>query len=294
MKLIVFDVGGTFIKYAQCDEDGNLSKKGKVETPSTKQGFHEVVQQIIKDHTDIDGLAFSLPGFVDPKRGYISVGGSLRYHDDCMFVKEMQELVSLPVTIQNDAKCAALAQCWKKDASFDTAVVLVFGTGVGGALLQQGELYAGAHFMALELSCILQGNLQTQGLKATLGHRFSIPELMKRIAKRLGVAHLEGETAFALLNEGNKEVMEELQAYSSMLAIQLFNFQCAFDPDVFLIGGGISTQPAFISSIQKSVDQLLAQIPFALPNIRVEAARYQEDANLIGAFVQYIRSESDR
>lgn len=291
MKIVVFDVGGTFIKYAISDEDGNLSGKGKIETPATKQEFDEAVLNIIRKEEAIDGLAFSLPGFIDAKRGYISVGGSLRYHDDCMFVKRMQELVSLPVTIQNDAKCAALAQCWKgKAASYENAVVLVLGTGVGGALIQENQIYHGSHFMALELSCIIQGDIRTQGLSATLGNRFSIPELMKRIAARLGKDSLDGEIAFELLREGNQEVKAELTAYVSMLALQLFNFQCAFDPDVFLIGGGISSQPEFLSYLQTAVDMLLKRIPFALPRIRVEAALYHEDANLIGALAQFIQT----
>lgn len=290
MKIAVFDVGGTFIKYAISDENGSLSKKGKVATPNTKQEFDEAVLNVIKHEETIDGLAFSLPGFIDTKRGYISVGGSLRYHDDCMFVKEMQKLVSLPVSIQNDAKCAALAQCWKKTAfPYENAVVLVLGTGVGGALIQQNQIYHGSHFMALELSCIIQGDIQTQGLSATLGNRFSIPELMKRIAVRIGKESLDGETAFVLLREGNQEVRSELQAYVTKLALQLFNFQCAYDPDVFLIGGGISSQPEFLTMLQSAVNELLNRIPFALPHIRVEPALYHEDANLIGALAQFLQ-----
>lgn len=286
----VFDVGGTFLKYALSDAAGTLSHQGKVKTPVTKEGFYQVIEELLQQIGPVEGLAFSLPGFIDAKRGYISLGGSLRYHDDCYFVKEMQEHFNLPVSIQNDAKCAALAQCWKGSAKeYENVVVLVFGTGVGGALLQHGELYLGSHFMSLELSCILSGNLATEGIQATLGSRFSIPNLMARMAKRLGMEQLSGEAAFAMLKDKNTVVMEEFQAYYQALAVQLFNFQCAFDPDIFLIGGGISAQPEFVASIQTACDQLISHIPFRLPPIHVASIKYQQDANLIGAVAQFLQ-----
>lgn len=82
----------------------------------------------------------------------------------------------------------------------------------------------------------------------------------------------------------------EMLAYSRTLALQLFNFQCCFDPDIFYIGGGISAQPAFISLIQQAVDGLLEKIPFALPPIQVKQMCHQADANLIGAVYQYLRN----
>lgn len=290
MKIAVFDVGGTYIKYACSDEQGNLSQKGKIKTPQSREAFYSAVEEITKKLGVVEGLAFSLPGFIDAKQGYISVGGSLRYHDDCHFVKDMETHMKLPVSIQNDAKCAALAQIWKGNQTKENAVVLVFGTGVGGALIQQGQLYDGSHFMAMELSCIIQGDIATQGLQATLGNRFSIPNLMDRIAEKLQLEHIEGEEAFQLLREGNDIVKEEMLAYYQMLALQLFNFQCCFDPDVFYIGGGISAQPEFVSSIQYAVDELLKRIPFSLPHIQVKPMQTHGDANLIGALYQYLSS----
>lgn len=288
MKIAVFDVGGTYIKYACSDEHGNLTQKDKIKTPQTHEDFYTCIEQVVDKLGKVEGLAFSLPGFIDAKQGYISVGGSLRYHDNCHFVKDMQERMHIPVSIQNDAKCAALAQLWKGGKVDENAVVLVFGTGVGGALIQHGNIYNGSHFMAMELSCILQGDIKTQGLKATLGNRFSIPNLMDRIANKLQLEHIEGEEAFTRLREGNQLVKEEMMAYYQMLALQLFNFQCCFDPDVFYIGGGISAQPEFVPSIQYAVDELLKRIPFALPQIQVKQMCHQADANLIGAVYQYI------
>lgn len=295
MKIAVFDVGGTFTKYAQSDENGTLTYKGKTKTPQTKELFHKMIQSILNEFDAVDGLAFSLPGFVDANRGYISLGGSLRYHDDCYFVSEMTEIFKLPVTIQNDAKCAALCEIWKGKANdYENAVVLVFGTGIGGALIQEGKVYKGSHYMSSELSCVINGDLSKQGFQAILGNQFSIPELMKRIANRLGREDIHGEEAFQLLHEQNQEVIEEMQIFYSKLAIQIFNFQCFYDPDVFLIGGGISEQQAFIEGIQQAISMFESRIPFKMPKINVESTSYKSDANLLGALYQFINSKEEK
>lgn len=288
MKIAVFDVGGTFIKYAISDQEGHLTHKGKVATPDTKAGFQTCIQSCIQDMGVIEGYSFSLPGFVDSEQGYISLGGSLRYHDNCRFVQEMENLLQLPVIIQNDAKCAALSEIWKGNAgNYHNAMVLVFGTGVGGAFIQDQQVYLGSHFMSSELSCIITGDITKEGFQATLGNTFSIPNLMARIAKRCGIAQLSGQTAFQMAEEGNPIVLEELTVFYRSFAVQLFNLQCCYDPDVFFIGGGISEQPAFIQGLREAAKAFLAQISLPLPPIDIQSTTHKADANLIGAVYQY-------
>lgn len=292
MKIAVFDVGGTYVKFAKGDEDGNLSHHGKVRTPQSKQAFHELVKDVINDLKEIEGLAFSMPGFIDSSKGYIVLGGSLRYHDQCHFIKEMQEDFPMPISIQNDAKCAALAEVYKgKAKDYQNAVMLVFGTGIGGAFIQEGNIYMGSHYMSSELSCVIAGDIAKQGYAATIGNQFSIPMLMDRIAKRLSLPHMEGEEAFQKLHEGNHEVRDELQKYYTNLAPHIFNFQCYYDPDIFFIGGGISVQPLFIDGICKAVEAFQSRIPLPLPKINITGATFHAEANLIGALYHFLKQE---
>lgn len=292
MRLAVFDVGGSYIKYACSTISGTLSGKGKVATPKQKESFHEMIRTILQSMGEVDGLAFSLPGFIDSERGYISLGGSLRYHDNCSFIEEMQNLFHLPITIQNDAKCAALAEVWKGCGSnYRNAVVLVFGTGVGGAFLQDGNVYMGSHFMTCEFSCMITGDLQKQGAEAVFGNQFSIPLLVQRIAKRIGQNDIDGESIFRLAEQGNAEILEELQQFYHKLAVHIYNLQCCYDPDVFFIGGGISQQNSFVLGIRKAAEAFVSQLPFPLPIPEIHSMTHKADANLLGAVYQFQLSQ---
>lgn len=85
-----------------------------------------------------------------------------------------------------------------------------------------------------------------------------------------------------------------MQLFYSKLAVQIFNFQCFYDPDVFLIGGGISEQQAFIEGIQQAITMFESRIPFKIPKINVESTSFKSDANLLGALYQFISSKEER
>ena len=289
MKIGVFDVGGTFIKYAISDELGNLSCLGKLPTPlETKEDFIKCIHRILNQLGKVDGLAFSLPGFIDNDKGYISVGGSLRYHDSYKFIENMQKEFQLPISIENDARCAALAELWKGEAKhYKNAVMLVFGTGIGSALIQEGQIYRGSHHMANELSCIISRDLKEHGMNATLGSRFGIPSLAKRISKVVN-QEIKGEDIFELIKQGNQAVIEIYKRYIYELSIEIFNFQCMYDPDVFYIGGGVSEQEMFIQSLQVGVHQFIDNLPFEIPHIELKKATFSSKANLVGAVYRYL------
>lgn len=294
MRIVVFDVGGTFIKYALSDENGHFSNQGKKQTPKeSHEEFLQVIQDILDEFKDVDGMAFSLPGFINPDTGYISVGGSLRYHDDYSFVEKMSEHFHLPVSVQNDAKCAALAEVWKGDAkNHKNSVVVVFGTGVGGALIQDGNVYLGSHFMCSELSCVIRRDLNKYGFDATLGNCLSIPKLMQKISNVKGT-RLNGEKVFELYKMKDQQVCEIIDSYFMAAAIEIFNFQCFYDPEIFYIGGGISEEPIFVQGLQCAVNKFLERIPFKIPHIRIESTTMKADANLMGALYHYLKQQGN-
>ena len=83
------------------------------------------------------------------------MGGSLTYADGLHLVKNLQDRVHIPIYIMNDAKCAALAEAsWGSLSDIRDGIVIVFGTGVGGALIKDGEVHHGSKFSAGEFSYI--------------------------------------------------------------------------------------------------------------------------------------------
>lgn len=155
MKLFFIDIGGTETKYAQLD-GLKLNDKGKYPTPyGDADSLLIFLQQLCQRHgTGCVGIAISMPGLIDSSLGYVhNAGGMLRKIQDVSLAQQLASRTGVPVSVENDAKCAAMAElCAGSLQSCRTAAVIILGTGVGDALIQDGKLYRGAHLSAGKFS----------------------------------------------------------------------------------------------------------------------------------------------
>lgn len=112
MKVMVFDVGGTEIKYSVMDEGLNRTDAGSVPTPQdTQEHFLDTLYDLYSPHRDeVSGIAMALPGFVDTRTGFVSNGGALLYNTGTQVGQLVRERCGCPVTLENDGKAAALAE----------------------------------------------------------------------------------------------------------------------------------------------------------------------------------------
>ena len=112
MKVMVFDVGGTEIKYSVMDEQMNRFDAGSVPTPQdTQEHFLDTIYALYAPHKDeVDGIAMALPGFVDANTGYVSNGGALLYNTGTQVGQLVRERCGCRVTLENDGKAAAIAE----------------------------------------------------------------------------------------------------------------------------------------------------------------------------------------
>ena len=111
MKIMVFDVGGTEIKYSVMDEQMHRTDSGAVPTPQDTQAqFLDTVYRLYAPHKDeVSGIAMALPGFVDNRTGYVSNGGALLYNTATPVGQLLAEKCGCPVILENDGKAAAHA-----------------------------------------------------------------------------------------------------------------------------------------------------------------------------------------
>lgn len=161
MNILALDIGGTYIKYGTYNIQTNqLVNQNKILTPQTNQKELISVISVIKSKIDdLSGCAISLPGTIDHKKGLIQQGGSLQYNNHTYFAKNLSQVLKMPVTIENDAKCAALAELWQGNLrDVKNALVLVVGTGLGYAVVQERRIYRGVHGYAGEFSLIFTKN----------------------------------------------------------------------------------------------------------------------------------------
>lgn len=259
MNVLVLDIGGSSIKYAQLDEQLRFSKRGEVPTPmDSMEQFVDTIASLYETCKDeVEGIAISMPGCIDPKRGFNYHGGALTYIRDMETVAILQERIPCPITIGNDAKCAANAEVgYGNLKGIQDGVVIILGTGIGGCIIKDGKVHNGKHFSAGEFSFIKtncdQGHEQQQHWCYVNGIR-------------------------GLLSKVQHELHSD----------QVYSGKEIFDPERFVIGGGISAQPLLMQCIQKQVDKLFQEQLFDNPKAEVYPCKFRNDANLIGAFVQF-------
>ena len=297
MNYLSIDVGGTFIKYAVITDECMIQEKSKIPTP--QDDFEEFIGLLVElykrvsKNCRVEGIALSMPGIIDSKKGFMYTGGSLGYIENVNIVELLENKTGVPVTVENDAKCAAVAELWKgtlKDC--DNAVVLVCGTAVGGAVIRNREVVSGKHFMAGEFSYILTDSKEEYKMSNCLAETAGASSLIKSVSEETGipVEELSGEKAFSMANQGDERALEGIRRHAKKLAVQIHNYQYIFDPEKFAIGGGISEQPLLLQLIKEELKKINDMFPWTLPVPEVTTCQFYNDANLIGAVYVHIRS----
>ncbi|MGY3724666.1 glucokinase [Granulicatella balaenopterae] len=290
MKLLTFDVGGTSVKYGICD-NGQIDHHGIFPTPITIEEFYEqlvaVFESIICQHI-IKGVAFSCPGAVNQKTGIIEGCSAVPYIHDFPIKDKFEELFQLPVTIENDANCAALAEVNFGNAKgCENAILLVLGTGVGGSIIINGKVYHGSHLFGGEFGFMaMNDELDTFSALGT------VVNMAKRYNDRIpGVAELSGKDILALADQGAEMALEERKIFIKSVARSIFNLQHAIDPEVILIGGGVSNYPLLLPLIQEELDTIYQKLTHTTLYPTVKLCQFKNDANLIGAYVNFLQQK---
>ncbi|MEG0276595.1 MAG: ROK family protein [Coprobacillus sp.] len=292
MSIAVFDVGGTFIKYAEIHKD-IIMTQGKVSTPRDNQeNFLKAIENVLSElSSHVEGIAFSLPGVIDVKRKYIFAGGSLRYHDHC-YIQQWEERFQLPIELENDARCAAMAELSKGNMQgIEKGIVLTFGTGIGGGIIMNGDIYKGSHLIAGEVSVLMTKDMRKYGTHAAWGARCGTVNLIQRIAEVKGISDEDGKEVFSWVERNDEESMKIFEEFCYDIVVQLHNIQCLLDPQRICIGGGISSNPLFIEGIKKAQKEFYAKIPIEFPYAEIYKCEFGNDANLIGAYQHYIKAK---
>ena len=312
---LVFDVGGTFVKYAWMNVDGNIQEKGKYPTP-TREGdsvpeFVESLGQIYDRYKDqgVEGIALSLPGLIDTDNGIIRNGGSIKYLKDAHLAQLLSTRCDgVKISMENDGKCAALAEVWMGNAKgCKNAAVVILGTGIGGGIVINGRVHRGNDLSAGELSFIFSDFMTRKNVDKIfdLDSIHDLEEEYEKIpflwatsfstrafcyqvavAKGINPKEFDGEKLYQLAEEGDPVVVDMLEDFYFMTAKNLFAINAIVDPDIILLGGGISAQPKFIEGVKRYVEKM-RKISMISNFIHVDVYKFGNDSNLLGALYTF-------
>lgn len=315
---LIFDIGGTFSKYALMKADGTIVDKGKFETKN-KEGdtVDDFVDSLVavydnyKTYTIIEGISMSLPGQIDVENGIVYVGGALPFLHKVRLGKLMSDRCDhKPVTLENDAKCAALAEIWKGNASdYTNAVLFIIGTGVGGGVIIDRKVHRGKRMIAGEFSYIFdtitreeaEHNMLNVDDVERLEDKYGdgIYSLSKAAAtyslrvrvskeKKIPLEQVTGELIYKWSDEGDEICSNALKDMYFAIAKQCLNMYVILNPDVILIGGGISSEPRFIEGIRYYA-KMLSNAAEMFKGYKIELCKFGNDSNLLGALYNFLQ-----
>lgn len=296
-KYLVFDWGGTSLKYATMTNEAQILEKGSIPTPSknsTKQEFYDLIDSVISKYSNLDGIAISSTGVIDSEKGFIKTIGALPFLDNTSLVEELSKKYHCQVSIENDGRCAALAELWLGNLSdIDDGAVVVIGTNIGAAIILNRQLRRGKQFLAGEMCAMCCDEHHQNDPYSYIGQH-GTPYLCKLIQEKKSMNDsINGIQAFKLIHDGDEEAIVALHEYTDLLAIQLFNLNILLDLEKIVIGGGISEQKELMDSLKQSNENLstihpdiVKGIQYPLPNIDV--CKFRNEANLIGALYHFL------
>ncbi|MBQ1523315.1 MAG: ROK family protein [Erysipelotrichaceae bacterium] len=294
MKLMVFDAGGTEIKYGIVEDGTIITEKGWFPTPTDCfESFLEQVSNVYFQHKDeVEGIAMSIPGPVDVLNGIVHGNNAMKYKHDIHVAQCISEKCGCPAVIDNDAKAAILAEHrYGALKGCSNAAVFVIGTAVGGGFIINGQIVRGATFNAGEFSFVNTEADDYANDDKILGQKCSTSFLLKSYRQRTGRnEEIDGREFFRRL-PSDPYARAALDELSLNIAIQLYNIYWLLDLEKVAIGGGISQQPVLIEKIRENyaiVEKNSYQgRHHTFTGMEIVPCEFRNDANLIGAFITY-------
>lgn len=284
---LVFDFGGTSIKYGVLSENGDILEHSSFNTPNSLDALYSEIFKIKNSYDyKFSGVALSCPGAVNTDTGFVAGVSALPYIHGPNIKKELEELLELEVHLENDANCAALAEVWLGEAQFnDDVVFIVLGTGVGGAIVKNKQIHKGKNLQAGEFGIMYFES--EKGVPGTWGS-VSIGHLTSRVSKKLN-RDINGVELFNLVNK-NEIISNEVKNWYSDLAKGILSIQYVYDPEKIIIGGGVSADQNIINNIQASVTNLVDKIDSATIYPEIKSCKFNNNSNLIGALYNFLQN----
>ena len=289
MQLVCFDVGGTSVKHAVIEEGKILEKSNfpsQNNVPYLLDNMVKIVQKYQSKYK-ISGIGLSMPGAVSPT-GVIYGFSALPNIHGPNWIEMLKKRLNLPVTIENDANCAALAEVeFGNAAQYKDAIFLVLGSGVGGSIVKNRKIHHGIHLSGGEFGYMVMK--MEDGIPITFSDLASTISLVKRVQKLKNNDQLDGIQVFEMAKKNDEICKECVNEFYMNLAIGIYNLQYAFDPEIVLLSGAVSEQEDFLAQISQKLKDLEDKVNGTdiLPKLSLCSAGV--DANLIGAYANFLQ-----
>ncbi|MBS7528377.1 ROK family protein [Fusibacter paucivorans] len=306
---IGIDLGGTNIAGGLVNDEGVIVMKKSVPTLTERgseaviEDIAHVIQMLIDANTSNQkpiAVGIGIPGVSDPITGDVPVCINLNWYN-VPLRRRLQEQIDLPIFIDNDATVAGVAEFEiAQEGRYKNAVLLTLGTGIGSGIMIDGKMVSGHHGIGSEFGHTIVGenfytcNCGHNGCLETFSSSTAIIKYMRHRINDEGAqsdvvamadgntANINGEMIFKAAMNGDLLAVETIDRLVKYLAIGMINLVATLDPEIILLGGGLSMAGDFLLN---KVVAALHELKYykALPIAKVAIAKLRNDAGIAGA-----------
>jgi glucokinase len=304
-RVIGIDAGGTKLLGGVVDEELVVHHRVHrtwrgADRRETLDIFVEAVEEVRAAAPDVDAIGFGIPSLVEWETGVSRWSNHLPL-DDVPFREVMSERLGLPVTVDNDANAALLAEHRHGAArSVRHAVLVALGTGIGSGLLLDGRIYRGATGMGAELGHIVvdlhgpdcpgdcpgRGCLEVVASGRAIGHageRAARSHPESALGRRLAAGReITGGIVTELAHDGDEAARAVLAEVGAALGAGLTGVVNALNPEVIVIGGGAVAAGDLLLDPARAVVAERA-LPPARAAVRIVPAHFGDESGMLGA-----------
>lgn len=308
--ILAVDVGGTNIRVGAVDLSGRILHKLDFPTEASRgrervtehilSSIHGILGGFPEGEFQVVGGGFGIPGAIDLDRGIISESPNLPGWEDFDIRSRLQEGLRMPVFIENDANALALGEGWLGAArDVRDFCCLTLGTGVGGAIVLNGDIWHGAEGMAGEIGHMVidvDGPLCQCGRRGCL-EAFASGSAMRRMAieaierhektdlvERCGgeIEAITSMTVYESARDGDGLSREIFRRMGTYLGVGLANVVNILNVGLVVIGGRVSVAwDFFVDAAKRELEE--RTLGTMGKGVRVERARCGDDAGILGA-----------
>ena len=305
------DLGGTNLRMAVVNDQGEIVFRHKVSTPN--DGRREEILDAIEESVrlcraevgDGDGIAAfgaAVPAIVNSRDGVILRSPNLPVLNGFELAPYFTKKLGLPVVLENDANSAAVGENWKgASRGISSSICVTLGTGVGGGIILDGKLVRGVDGTAGEIGHIA---VEPEGHPCGCGSRGCVEQYSSAIAIRRIVAELSGrypdsplagrEDVTPLMvyeagSKGDELSLEVFRIFGTYLGIAIGGLVNVLNPEAIVIGGGVSAGwDLFIEPLRAEISRRAFRHP--AERVRLMRSELGDDAGIVGA--AFLASES--
>ncbi len=289
-RYISIDIGGTAIKYGIISGDGKILSRSTMRTEAQRGGpaILDTVLGIagqLSSKEKISGICISTAGMVDVEKGTITYAAPLiPDYAGTEYKKAMEERFRIPCEVENDVNCAGLAESVSGAAAGSRiSLMLTVGTGIGGCIVIDGEVFRGFSGSACEVGYMSMRDSDFQTLGAA-----SI--LSKKVAgwKQEPPERWSGYRIFESAKEGDDLCIRAIDEMADVLGQGIANICYVLNPEIVVLGGGIMAQEEFLRDrIEAAIGKYL--VSGIARHTRLAFAKHRNDAGMLGAFYHFRR-----